>query len=194
MACDFCGVNKERRTIAGNAICADCFELLQGLRSGEPKMIMYFTNPRNREVATSKALEYIDDVLKDIDLQNEETIRKLKEQEIRDKEREIKEKEEEESEKAFQKKEEAFIMTTTNNLEGFKITKYIGIQGGESVWGSYRVELEDARIEAINILREKCIQAGANAVIGVDIDIMTVDDSFIVTTNGTAVIIEEIQQ
>ncbi len=175
MACDFCGVNKERRTIAGNAICADCFELLQGLRSGEPKMIMYFTNPRNREVATSKALEYIDDVLKDIDLQNEETIRKLKEQEIRDKE------------------EESFIMTTTNNLEGFKITKYIGIQGGESVWGSFRVDFEDARIEAINILREKCIQAGANAVIGVDIDMMTVDDRFIVTANGTAVIIEEIQ-
>ena len=100
------------------------------------------------------------------------------------------------------------LLTTTNNIEGRRITAYYGIVSGETIIGanifkdflagitdiiggrsgSYERVLKEAKEEAI---REMTLQAqamGANAVIGIDLDYETVGNSMLmVTAAGTAV-------
>lgn len=111
----------------------------------------------------------------------------------------------------YREKMESFLITTTNNFEGYRIKKYIGVLSGEVVLGTglfsdfdaalsdffganasaYTSKLMKAREEAISRLKLECINRNANAVIGVDIDIMTLGSNMIVVSaNGTAVIIE----
>lgn len=105
------------------------------------------------------------------------------------------------------------IITTTNDIEGKKIVEYKGIIFGEVVngvdfikdfaagitnfiggrSGSYENELIDARKDAINEMRERAIDMGANAVVGVKVDYETLGQGgnmLMVTASGTAVIVE----
>ena len=100
------------------------------------------------------------------------------------------------------------IITTTNTLEGKKITSYLGIVTGETIIGAnifrdffagirdivggrsgaYEEVLKEARETALKELEEKAMQAGANAIIGVDLDYETIGQSMLmVTASGTAV-------
>lgn len=104
------------------------------------------------------------------------------------------------------------IVTTTNSIEGKQIVTYKEIVFGEVITGvnmfkdiaagfrnifggrsaSYENELLQARKEAIDEMKQRASQIGANAVIGVKVDYETLGaDSgmLMVTVSGTAVII-----
>ena len=105
------------------------------------------------------------------------------------------------------------IVTTTNNIEGHRITDYRGIVVGEAIMGAnvvrdlfagitdiiggrsgaYESKLQDARDTALRELQEKAMRAGANAVVGVDLDYEVVGQSMLmVSASGTAVVVERI--
>lgn len=103
------------------------------------------------------------------------------------------------------------IVTTTNTIEGHKITSYKGIVVGEAIMGAnvvrdvfasitdivggrsgaYESKLQDARDTAMNELEARAAAMGANAVVGVDLDYEVVGQSMLmVSASGTAVVIE----
>lgn len=104
------------------------------------------------------------------------------------------------------------IVTTTNAIDGKRITEYKGIVFGEVVSGvnvlrdftagvrnffggrsaGYEEELQNAREEAIREMEERAAGRGANAVIGVDVDyeVLGSDNGMLmVTVSGTAVVV-----
>ena len=104
------------------------------------------------------------------------------------------------------------IITTTNTLEGKKITGYIGIVTGETIIGAnifrdffasirdivggrsgaYEEVLKEARETALREMQDKAQSMGANAVIGIDLDYETIGQSMLmVTASGTAVRFED---
>lgn len=105
------------------------------------------------------------------------------------------------------------IVTTTQNLEGHRITRYCGIVAGEAILGAnlfkdlfagirdmvggrsatYERELTRARDIALKELEEKAAEVGANAVVGVDIDYEVLGERngmLMVSASGTAVVVE----
>lgn len=105
------------------------------------------------------------------------------------------------------------IMTTTNQVEGRQVKKYLGIVTGEAIMGAnmfrdifagirdivggrsaaYEKELQTARNIAFTELEEKASLVGANAVVGIDIDYETVGANgsmLMVTISGTAVLVD----
>lgn len=108
------------------------------------------------------------------------------------------------------------IITTTNNIEGRKINKYLGIVTGEAILGanifrdmfaavrdivggrsaSYERELGKAREIALDELEDWADELGANVVIGVDLDYESfgkTNGMMMVSATGTAVILEDNQ-
>lgn len=106
-----------------------------------------------------------------------------------------------------------FIITTTPTIQGYKIKRVIGVVTGltprtrgvlgkfmagiESMFGgevtAFTSELEKARIEAMERVKNKAISMGANAVVGLDLE--TSDMGFqmgiiVISATGTAVIVE----
>jgi uncharacterized protein YbjQ (UPF0145 family) len=102
------------------------------------------------------------------------------------------------------------ILTTTNTLEGKKITEYFGIVTGEAIIGanlfkdlfasitdivggrsgSYEQVLREAKDNALHELEENARKMGANAVIGIDLDYETVGHNgsmLMVSASGTAI-------
>lgn len=102
------------------------------------------------------------------------------------------------------------LITTTNNIEGKKITQYYGIVSGETIIGanvfkdffagirdivggragSYESVLREAKDTALQEMSDNAASMGANAVIAVDLDYETVGGNgsmLMVTAAGTAV-------
>lgn len=102
------------------------------------------------------------------------------------------------------------IITTTNSVEGKRIVEYKGIVFGEIISGvnfikdfaagltnffggrsgSYEEELIQARKNALEELRQRAKQLGADAVVGVkfDYEVLGADNGMLmVTVSGTAV-------
>lgn len=100
------------------------------------------------------------------------------------------------------------LLTTTNTIEGKRITHYYGIVSGETIIGanvfrdffasirdivggrsgSYEEVLREAKDTALCEMQEQAQSMGANAVIGIDLDYETVNGSMLmVTASGTAV-------
>ena len=105
------------------------------------------------------------------------------------------------------------ILTTTNNVEGYAINKYLGIESVEIVIGTgviseftsaitdifgerataFERKLADAKQEALHRLQVIAAQRGANAVVGVDIDYTEFASNRIgVVVNGTLVSIQPV--
>ena len=103
------------------------------------------------------------------------------------------------------------LLTTTNIVEGKRVTRYFGIVSGETIIGanvfrdifasirdivggrsgSYEKVLREAKDTALREMQEQTQNMGANAVIGVDLDYETVNGSMLmVTASGTAVTVE----
>lgn len=111
--------------------------------------------------------------------------------------------------------EKRFIITTTNNIEGRKILKYIDaicvnivlgtnilsdfvaglsdIFGGHS--GTYKSKLERIYSEAKKELQEKAKSLGANGIVGFSVDFDEISGQgksmFMISASGTACVIEE---
>ena len=104
-------------------------------------------------------------------------------------------------------------LTTTQSIEGKKITRYCGIVAGEAVLGAnvfkdmfasirdivggrsgtYEKELRKARQISLNELAEQAAELGANAVVGIDIDYEVLGEKngmLMVSASGTAVVVE----
>lgn len=100
------------------------------------------------------------------------------------------------------------IITTTQSIEGHRITQYRGVIVGEAIMGAnvvrdffasitdviggrsgaYENKLRDARVTAFSELEDLARKAGADAIVGVDIDYEVVGDSMLmVSVSGTAV-------
>jgi uncharacterized protein YbjQ (UPF0145 family) len=105
------------------------------------------------------------------------------------------------------------LMTTTPNIEGRRITRYLGIVTGEAIIGAnifsdffarvrdivggragaYESALADARETAMKELADGAARLGANAVVGVDLDYEVLGQTngmLMVTVSGTAVVVE----
>lgn len=105
------------------------------------------------------------------------------------------------------------IISTTTSLEGKTIKEYRGIVFGEVISGinfmkdftasitnviggraeEYEQELVDARAEAIQEMIERAKKIGANALVGVKVDIETIGQSgsmIMVVATGTAVVVD----
>jgi uncharacterized protein YbjQ (UPF0145 family) len=105
------------------------------------------------------------------------------------------------------------IISTTNSLEGHKVTQYLGIVSGETIIGanvfkdffasitdivggragSYERVLREAKATAMAEMEMQARSFGANAIIGIDLDYETIRDGMLmVTASGTAVKIEKL--
>ena len=103
------------------------------------------------------------------------------------------------------------ILTTTNTVEGRRITAYKGIVVGEAIMGAnivrdffasvtdviggrsgaYEQKLHDARAEAMAEIEERAARLGAQAVVGIDLDYEVIGDSMLmVSVSGTAVTLD----
>ncbi len=105
------------------------------------------------------------------------------------------------------------IITTTHNIEGHRITEYLGVVTGEAVLGanffrdlfakirdvvggrsgSYEKELARARETAFREIEEEALDVGANAIVGIDLDYEVMGEKgsmLMVSISGTAVTIE----
>lgn len=104
------------------------------------------------------------------------------------------------------------LVVTTPNIEGKKITKYLGLVSGEAILGAnifkdlfasirdivggrsqaYEQELQKAKAIALSEMSEKAQAMGANAVIAVDLDYesisMGTSNMLMVSASGTAVV------
>jgi uncharacterized protein YbjQ (UPF0145 family) len=100
------------------------------------------------------------------------------------------------------------LVTTTNFVEGQRVTGYLGVVAGEAIMGAnivrdlfasitdivggrsgaYESKLKEARGLAIKEMCELAAELGASAVIGVDLDYEVVREGMLmVTASGTAV-------
>jgi uncharacterized protein YbjQ (UPF0145 family) len=105
------------------------------------------------------------------------------------------------------------IVTTTPSVEGRRITRYCGVVAGEAILGAnlfkdlfagirdlvggrsatYERELQRARDIAMEELRQRAQDLGANAVVGVDLDYEVLGQGngmLMVSASGTAVVVE----
>lgn len=105
------------------------------------------------------------------------------------------------------------IITTTPQIEGKKVSRYLGIVTGEAIMGAnmfkdlfasitdivggrsstYERELVKAKDIALSEMQERAQAVGANAVIGVDLDYEVLgqgNSMLMVSASGTAVRIE----
>ena len=108
---------------------------------------------------------------------------------------------------------QTFLIVTTPTIPGYRIKRVLGVVTGlsprtrgilgkfvagiQSVVGgeitAFTVELEKARVEAIERVREKAISLGANALVGLDLetsDIGLQAGITVISATGTAVIVE----
>ena len=104
------------------------------------------------------------------------------------------------------------LVTTTNSVDGKKITVYLGLVSGDAILGAnifkdifasirdivggrssaYEKELRQAKEIAIEEMQEQARQLGGNAVIAVDLDYETIGGSMLmVSASGTAVVLED---
>ena len=105
------------------------------------------------------------------------------------------------------------IVTTTNSVDGYRVSGYYGIVFGEVITGinflrdlgagirnlvggrseGYEQELMQARTEALQELEQRAASLGAHAFIGVDMDyeVLGQGNMLMVTASGTAVTLEQ---
>jgi uncharacterized protein YbjQ (UPF0145 family) len=104
-------------------------------------------------------------------------------------------------------------ITTTPSIEGRRIVRYLGVVAGEAIMGAnvfkdlfagvrdivggrsgtYERELQRAREIALDELEARARAAGANAVVGVDLDYEVLgqgNSMLMVSASGTAVVVE----
>jgi len=106
-----------------------------------------------------------------------------------------------------------FIITTTPSIQGYRIKKVLGVVTGltprtrgffgqflggiQSIFGgeitAFTEELEKARVEAMERVRAKAMNMGANAIVGLDLETSDMGlqvPIVVLSATGTAVIVE----
>ncbi len=197
-----------------NTVCDNCYfkfasyvegmkisETLEEMNSRYDNVIKIVNESGFLEDGQKHVIKYVDEI-------KQKTHKKLNEketalaEEIKKQEQHTKIKEE------YTKLRKDILLTTGNSFEGFDIIEYCGIKSGSIVLGTGFLseftasfndlrgtednrmanKVEEAKAGAVNNLIENCIFAGANGIIGVGYDIMTIGTNMIVVSaNGTAV-------
>ena len=110
------------------------------------------------------------------------------------------------------------LMSTTHQLEGYRIVRYFGIVDADAILGAnmvrdffagirdavggrvagYEKVLANCKRDAVVAMMEKAAKGGANAVIGIDLDFQTIQvqdggSMMMVSATGTAVFIEPVK-
>jgi len=103
-----------------------------------------------------------------------------------------------------------FLVVTTPTIPGYRVKKILGVvsgltartrgMGGKFVAGiqsmlggevsAFTMEIEKARVESVQRMRERALEMGANAVIGLDIESSDLIGAIVISATGTAVIVE----
>jgi uncharacterized protein YbjQ (UPF0145 family) len=111
--------------------------------------------------------------------------------------------------------EAAVLIVTTPDLQGKRITRYVGIVSGEAILGAnifrdmlagirdivggrsaaYERELRKAKTIAMDEMAAEAAEQGANAIVSVDLDYETIGmggggGMLMVSASGTAVVVE----
>ena len=107
-----------------------------------------------------------------------------------------------------------FLIVTTPEIPGYKVTKVLGVVTGltprtrgilgkfvagfEFMLGgevtAFTSELEKARLDAVRRVRDKAVDLGANAIVGLDLETSDLGLQLgvvVISATGTAVVIEE---
>lgn len=105
----------------------------------------------------------------------------------------------------------SFIIATTPTIPGYKVTRVLGVvtgltprtrgMGGRFVAGIQSImggeltaltsELEKARAEAIDRVKQKALELGANAIVGLDLETTEVfQGTVMISATDTAVVVE----
>jgi len=94
------------------------------------------------------------------------------------------------------------ILTTTNTIEGFKISEYKGIVTGVAInaktlasgfstkkyYDNIKKSVNEVKEEAFQNLKENALKYNANAVVGIKVEIeLTTTNYVMVSVTGTAV-------
>lgn len=114
----------------------------------------------------------------------------------------------EEKDRSIARSKSEVILTTTHNIDGFRVQKYIDIESIEIVIGTgvfmeittsiedffgarssgFEKKMADAKKAAMDLLRLAAVQKNGNAVIGIDLDYTEFSGNRIgLTLNGTIV-------
>ncbi len=106
-----------------------------------------------------------------------------------------------------------FLMVTTPSIPGYRVKKVLGVVTGltprtrgllgkfvagiESMFGgeitAFTIELEKARMEAIERVKSKAVALGANAITGLDMETSDLGYQMgivVISATGTAVVVE----
>ncbi|EPY11285.1 MULTISPECIES: YbjQ family protein [Paenibacillus] len=102
------------------------------------------------------------------------------------------------------------IVTTTPSIQGREIVEYIDIVTGETIMGAnvvrdflasvrdvvggrsgaYESKLKEARVIAMEEMKDAARRLGANAIVGIDVDYEVVREGMLmVAVSGTAVVV-----
>lgn len=109
------------------------------------------------------------------------------------------------------KKELDIIVTSTDSIEGYRITRYLGVESCEVVIGTgifgefvsdlndffgerstnFEKKLQEAKQIVFKRLKKKAVDQGANAIVGVDLDYTEFSSNKIgIIASGSLVVIE----
>lgn len=196
--CDYCGKEDKVEMRFGNKFCMSCFEHVSNYKAHKESSIEYFKSVDTSK-ATEDALKYVQTHIDFVD-EKEQTEKAYAEAMLQ-------------VQAELKRIMSSFKITSGNGFEGYHITDYLNMVHAESSAGTgliselslsiadfiggssniYESKLSKAKHEAEQIMMYKAAQKGANAIIGIDYDIMTLGNNMIiVSANGTAVKIEKI--
>ena len=203
--CDECGKRAEGLGTYATAfhsitLCSDCYEKIEPLRRIRNKKatsLKSFLQQKAEAIARMEELHYKAETIAEVSawLNEQEAAIQVKEQR-----------------KEFDREVDDFLMTSGYSFEGYRIKAYHGVISGECVLGtgflsSWDASLSDtfgvessSFIEKLKEARESakkravlaCLEAGGNAMIGVDIDYTMFTSNLIgVIFNATSVTVEK---
>lgn len=200
--CDVCGKRAEGLGTCPTQfhdiiMCSSCYEGLRAFEKGRSvKTVQELEDKRLLAMSEMQEKAYPSRVIENVDAWFAERKQKLI---VRD----------------IAQREDGMLMTTCNSFAGYRITSYHGIVSGESVLGtgfasswdasvsdmlgaesaSFISKLKEARELARQRAVESCLNAGGNAMVGVDIEYTMFSSNMIgVIFNGTCVRVEKITE
>ena len=196
--CNACGSKLKGFGAVGNQIkssvlCSSCYEKLGMKISKKYESTKELDEDFNKYIKNAKELNFPEDVINDIELHFKEKRSSIVDYE----------------------EVANFLVTTTPNLEGYKIEEYLGIVSDQCVLGTgmfsgwdasvadmfgsesslYSQKLDQARDTAQKRAVKKTIVLGGNAIVGANLELVTFFNDMIgIIFKGTAVKVKKIEE
>ena len=191
-------------------ICDDCFDMKNKLTSENPMERLrakeYLTILLEEGLVDERIREEIRDSVEKIDWNLQEELQAWQEEQDREEEKQR-------NLADYFEKRKKFSITTGPAFEGYRVKRHIDVVSGDVVMGigmfgdmsasvsnalgtvnsTFEQKLSQAKKEAQKKMIKEAILLGANAVLGMDYDMMALPNQMlVVSANGTAVEIENV--